>query len=726
MAIPRRPDRVSGFAILAVTTKIDLPGLVCIDVAVIIVVARLMGSLFRRLHQPAVIGEIIGGILLGPSVLGLFPGELTTHLFPATALPTLSVLAQLGVVVFVFIVGLEVDLGLLRGRRRVAATVSLSSVALPFGLGVLLALVLHERFGHVGSHEVKLLPFALFLGATMSVTAFPVLARVLSERGMLGTELGSFALACAAADDVLAWTTLAVVIGVIRSTGALGLPRILVELVAFVAVVLFGARPILRWLFERDRKRGALSLDTLAVTLVGTLLSAWITDKIGINLIFGAFVFGAAVPKRGAESLVAEVVERLESAILLLLLPIFFVVAGLSVNLRTLGVGDLPYLALILAVAIGGKFFGAAIAARLQGVTTRRAMALGTLMNTRGLTELVILTIGLSIGVLDVRLYTLMVIMAVVTTLMTSPVLRRVYPDRMLEADIAEAHQRLVSAGHYSVLVVLNETDDPAVLTALGADLAGTGGEVLLARLLPSVKTGERHADLSGALMGMAAVLEELNSLAAACTSVVVKPISQLSTDINADLTALIARTGVNAAVTGPAMVADREAARRLCGETGCDLVTLLPGSQPADFGVVAVVGSAPGDAAAIEVAARIWMTASVTSPTLPLGLVPATPSERGRARRLAERLQSLGVAHAVVDEGVTTSPLVVSAWPADGRPRNDSAAGAGPRALVHSGEDPQRVGIDQRLVRLDEARRLQAPPSGVGTGPAESPGAQK
>jgi len=715
-----------SLAVLAAATKIDLPGLVCIDVAVIIVVARLMGSLFKRLRQPAVIGEILGGILLGPSLLGLFPGHLTSHLFPTAALPTLNVLAQLGVVVFVFIVGLEVDLGLLRGRRRVAATVSISSVALPFGLGVLLALLLHKHFGLVGTHEVKLLPFALFVGATMSVTAFPVLARVLSERGMLGTELGSFALACAAADDVLAWTTLAVVIGVIRSSGALSLPRMLAELIAFVVVVLFGARPALRWLFERDRKRGSLSLNTLAVTLVGTLASAWITDKIGINLIFGAFLFGASVPKRGAEALVADVVERLESAILLLLLPIFFVVAGLSVNVRTLGLGDLPYLALILVVAIGGKFFGAAIAARVQGVTRRRAMALGTLMNTRGLTELVVLTIGLSIGALNTRLYTLMVIMAITTTLMTSPTLRRVYPDRLLEADIAEAQQRLATAGRYSVLVVLNDSDDPVALTSLGADLAGPGGEVLLARLLRAAEHPEHHADLSGALMRMAAAVEGLNALAADCPGVSVKPIAQLSASIESDVSALIARTQVKAAVTGAAMVGDTETARRLCAEAACDLVTLEPGPWRRDTGVLAVVGADPSDNAALEVATRIWISrverGEVSAARL--ALVPENASERGRVRRLAERLQSLGVAEAVVAEtaGEGTS-LVVRGWPPDGRSPVGTAAGA--LALVYSSEDPQRVGIDQRLVRLDQARRLRSPATRAEAGSGIPAGAE-
>ncbi|MGO8877522.1 MAG: cation:proton antiporter [Acidimicrobiales bacterium] len=711
MAIPGGPDRVSPPLLLA-ATKLDLPGLVCIDVAIIIVVARLMGALFRRLHQPTVLGEIIGGILLGPSALGLLPGHLTGRLFPTAALPTLSALAQLGVVVFVFIVGLEVDLGLLRGRRRVAATVSVSSVVLPFGLGFAAAFLLHEHFGHVGTHEVKLLPFALFIGATMSVTAFPVLARVLSERGMLGTELGSFALACAAMDDVFAWTILAVVIGIIQSSGALSLPRIIGELVAFVAVVLLGVRPVLRRFFDRDRKRGALSLNTLAAIIVGTLVSAWITDKIGINLIFGAFLFGAAVPKRGSEGLVAEVVERLESAILLLLLPIFFVVAGLSVNLRSLGTSDLPYLALILAVAVGGKFFGAAVAARLQGVTRRRAMALGTLMNTRGLTELVVLTIGLTIGVLDTRLYSLMVTMAVVTTLMTSPMLRRVYPDRMLAADIAEAQQRLASSGGYSVLVVLNESDDPVPLMATGARLAGGGGQVLLARLLSRVEAPEHHADLSGALMRLAAAVEGLNDLAGRYPEASVSPIAQLSSDVEADVSALIGRTGVNAVVTGPAMVGRRDAASRLCGEAACDVVTVLPWPQGGG-GVTALVDG-PEEGAALEIAARIWASGpgGAATATAPLCLVPATPSGRGRARRLAERLQTLGIANAVSDETATVASLLVRGWPDDGR----IPLVAGPCALVYSSEDPERVGIDQRLVRLDRAHRLRQP-AGDGAG---------
>jgi Kef-type K+ transport system membrane component KefB len=710
--------------LLVAAAKIDLPGLVCADVAIIIVVARAMGWLFNRLRQPAVIGEIIGGILLGPSVLGLLPGHLSTHLFPATALPTLNVLAQLGVVVFVFIVGLEVDLGLIRGRRRVAATVSLSSVALPFGLGVAAALLLHERFSHVGSHEVRLLPFALFIGATMSVTAFPVLARVLSERRMLGTELGSFVLACAAMDDVLAWTILAVVIGIIRSSGDFSFLRIVLELAAFVAVVLLAVRPALRWLFERDRRHGTLSLNTLAATLVGTLLSAWVTDKIGINLIFGAFLFGAAVPKRGAESLVAAIVERLESAILLLLLPIFFVVAGLSVDFRTLAAGDLVYLLLILAVAIGGKFVGAAGAARLQGVTRRRAMAVGTLMNTRGLTELVILTIGLTIGVLNTRLYTLMVVMAVLTTLMTSPTLRRVYPDRLLEADIAEAQERLGSGSRYGVLVLLNGADDPESLTALGVRLAGPGGQVLLARLLAHQSEQPQHADISGSLMRMAAAVEELNSLAAAHRPVAVSPIAQLSTDVEADMRALIARTGVNATVVGSGFVGDQATAARLCGEAAGDLVTLRSGAG-ACTSLLGVITGGTADGAVLEVSARLWISESSVAgaAVAPLGLRPDRPSERARTRRLAERLGGLGV-RAVVEQEATGNELVVGGWPLEGDAGLASPRGAG-SAFVYSNEDPQRVGLDQRLLRLGAARRASLDGSGAAVAKTKPVGAE-
>lgn len=710
--------------VLVAAAKIDLPGLVCADVAIIIVVARAMGWLFNRIRQPAVIGEIIGGILLGPSVLGLLPGHLDAHLFPATALPTLNVLAQLGIAVFVFIVGLEVDLGLIRGRRRVAATVSLSSVALPFGLGAAAALLLHEQFSHVGSHEVRLLSFALFIGATMSVTAFPVLARVLSERHMLGTELGSFVLACAAMDDVLAWTILAVVIGIIRSSSDFSFLRIVLELAAFVVAVLFGVRPALRWLFERDRRHGSLSLNTLAATLVGTLLSAWVTDKIGINLIFGAFLFGAAVPKRGAESLVASIVERLESAILLLLLPIFFVVAGLSVDFRTLVVGDLPYLVLILAVAIGGKFFGAAVAARLQGVTRRRAMAVGTLMNTRGLTELVILTIGLTLGVLDTRLYTLMVVMAVLTTLMTAPMLRKVYPDRLLQADIAEAQERLGSGSRYGVLVLLNEVDDPAPLTSLGVRLAGAGGKVLLARLLAHPSEQPQHADLSGSLLRMAAAVEALNSLAATYPEVAVSPIAQLSTDVEADMTALIARTGVNATVVGGTAVGDAGAAARLCGEAAVDLVTLRPGA--AGNPVMGVISGDSVDGAVLEVSARLVLSESSIAggtPAAPLVLCPQRPSERNRTRRFAERLQSLGL-EVLVEQEPAGTELVVRGW------SGHDAAGAAMLpasgvAFVYSNEDPERVGVDQRLLRLDALRRVSTKGEAAGVATSKSVGAE-
>ena len=336
---------------------------------------------------------------------------------------------------------------------------------------------------------------------------------------------------------------------------------------------------------------------------------------------------------------------------------------------------------------------------------------------------------------LDTRLYTLMVIMAVVTTVMTSPVLRLVYPDRMIEADIAEAQQSLTSAGRYSVLAILNDTDEPALLAAFGAELAGPDGDLLIARFLPRTDQPKQHAGLSGDLMRMAATLEELNSLALTCKHTTASPVAQLSDDVAGDVTALILRARVNAAVAGPSMTGDAEKARSLCGDASCDLVTLLPGATPQDGGIVALFGGGPDDGAVLEVATRLWLTsrsvsagagagrgasppgaspaaaspdgAGVSAP--PLGLVPEA-SAHGRVHRLSERLQSLDIAEVTMEETLSAAPLAVRAWPPSGRPVPLSPITTGPIAVVYSSEDPERVGIDQRLIRLDQARRPRPP----------------
>ncbi|WP_199522334.1 cation:proton antiporter [Geodermatophilus marinus] len=496
----------------------EIVAYVFLDLAVIVLLARLVGRLAVRVGQPAVMGEIIAGILLGPTLLGALPGDLDTLLFPPDVRPFLEVLAQLGLVLFMFLVGLEVDLSFIRGRERIALSVSVASIVLPFTLGFLLATVLHPRHDEVGGEAVPLLSFALFLGVAMSITAFPVLARILAERGMHRIPTGVLSLACAAVDDVLAWALLAVVVATVAATSLAGVAQILVFSAVF-AVVMFGVvKPLLRRLVAGHERAGRLTPDMLALVLVGILGCAWVTEEIGIHFIFGAFVFGVVMPRQGAAALTHEITDRLEQVSVLLLLPVFFVVTGLNVDIGAIDVTGLGELGLILLVAIAGKAVGAFAAARAQRVPRRQATALGVLMNTRGLTELVILNIGVQLGVLDGEMFTLLVVMAVVTTLMTSPLLRLVYPPRVLERDIAAAERAALGLEEaYTVLVVVEEPERDAALVHLACDLVGreAPAQVVLTRVVrrsrprPEVASG-LGADL--ALMASAGV--ELRDLA--------------------------------------------------------------------------------------------------------------------------------------------------------------------------------------------------------------------
>src|SRR5687768_10661878 len=433
-----------------------------------------MGRLAVKVGQPAVVGEIIAGIMLGPSLLGLFPGDLDGLLFPADIRPYLNVLAQLGIVLFMFLVGLEVDLSFIKGREKVAVSVSVVSILLPFGLGWLLATYLYSRHDVVNDATVSFLAFALFLGVAMSITAFPVLARILAERNMHRIPTGVLALACAAVDDVLAWSLLAIVVAIVSATSFVGVIQILGFSVVF-AIVMFGVvRPLLKKLVTFHERFGRLTPDMLALVLVGMLLSSFVAEEIGIHFIFGAFVFGVCMPRKGAAQLTHEITDRLEQVSVLLLLPVFFVVTGAGVDIGGIDLQGLWELALILLVAISGKFVGAFVAARFQGVPRRQATALGVLMNTRGLTELVILNIGVMLGVLDGEMFTLMVIMAVVTTMMASPLLNLVYPKRILDRDIAEAERAALGLEDaYTVVVVVDDPDHDAALIRLACDLVG-------------------------------------------------------------------------------------------------------------------------------------------------------------------------------------------------------------------------------------------------------------
>ena len=454
-------------------------GQLLLGLAVILVLARALGALARKAGQPAVIGEIIAGILIGPSIFGTLVSD---RLFPADIRPALAGLANVGLVLFMFIVGYELDQSLVRGRQRIAASVSIGSILVPLALGGTLALWLAGRH-----HVTDVLPFALFIGAAMAVTAFPVLARIVADRGLIRTEVGGLALASAAVDDVIAWSLLAVVVAVGSADGAV--PWQVLGIAPFLVVMFRWVRPLLRRLVVARERSGRLTPDVLAVILAGLLVSCYLTEIMGLHAIFGAFVFGAVMPRAGGEALRHEILERLEQVSVLLLLPVFFVVAGLQVDLSTVGGGALLELALILLVAIGGKFIGAYAGARLNRVAPRPAGALATLMNTRGLTEIVILSVGLQLAIIDQQIFSMMVVMALVTTIMAGPLLGWIYPRRMVERDVARAERAaLGGAAGYKVLVVVPGS---APLATAVVDLAATlvrsrrPATLALARLVP-------------------------------------------------------------------------------------------------------------------------------------------------------------------------------------------------------------------------------------------------
>ncbi|MYU21141.1 cation:proton antiporter [Streptomyces sp. SID8352] len=404
-------------------------GTFLLGLAVIIVLSRFMGAAARRLGQPAVIGEIAAGILLGPT---LFNGAVSHALFPEEVQPSLSAVATCGLALFMFMVGLEMDRASVGKRVRAALSVSVGSMVVPFVLGAGLGWFLVRN--HPSDPPWV---FALFLGTAMSVSALPVLARVLMDRNMHRTPLGALALASAASGDIMAWSVLAAVVG---AAGAGGPQQWLIVLVLPYAAVMVGVvRPLLQRLVAKRAATGRCTVGIFSVVLAGLLLSSAATEYLGLHFIFGAFLFGAVMPRVGAEQLQVEIVQRIGPVCQVVFLPVFFVLAGLQVDLSQTGLSGLGEFALILVVAITGKFAGAFVGARVQGTGARQSAALAVLMNTRGLTELIVLSVGLQLGILSSDLYALMVMMALVTTAVTGPLLHVIYPRQYVERDLLEA-----------------------------------------------------------------------------------------------------------------------------------------------------------------------------------------------------------------------------------------------------------------------------------------------
>ncbi len=469
---------------------------VLLALVVIVVLARLLGNAFRVFHQPPVIGEIIAGLLLGPSFLGRVAPGISGYVLPPSISPFLNVLAQVGVVIYMFLVGLDLDPGLLKRRGHAAVAISHASIIAPFLMGAALSLILFPRLATAG---VRFTAFALFLGVAMSVTAFPVLARILTDRGIHKSRMGAIALTCAAVDDVTAWCMLAFVVAVIQSRTA-GFITTFGGALAFIALMLLVVRPLMMRLTLVYGNRGRLTQGLMAVVFIALLLSAWATDLIGIHAVFGAFALGAMMPHDSG--LARDLTDRLEDLLVVLLLPAFFAYTGLRTQIGLLnGSQQWALCALIILVASAGKFGGSAIAARLTGLGWRDAAALGVLMNTRGLVELIVLNIGLDFGVISPTVFAMLVLMALVTTFLTTPVLDLISSELTESFEQpATARAEVLATVHRPMLVAISNPRGLASLLDVAAHATepeGPPAQVLALVRRPSggVRSGLREVN---------------------------------------------------------------------------------------------------------------------------------------------------------------------------------------------------------------------------------------
>lgn len=390
-----------------------------LQVSLIILIARLFGWLCKKIGQPSVIGEILAGIFIGPSIVGMLFPDFSATLFPVNSLSNLHFLSQFGLILYMFVVGMELDQKTLKYKANEAVIISHASIIIPFTLGVAFSLYIYNHFAPYG---VRFHSFAFFLGTAMSITAFPVLARIVQERGINKTKLGTVVITCAAADDITAWCLLAVIIAVVKAGSYMSALYIIGLAILYIVIMLKIIKPFLKRIGDLHSSRENLSKPIVAVFFLTLVLSAYVTELIGVHAVFGAFMAGVIMPDNPKFKNVFT--EKVEDVALVLLLPLFFVFTGLRTQISLLS--D-PYLlkitGLLILVAIIGKFAGSALAAKFVGQSWKDSLTIGALMNTRGLMELVVLNIGYDMGILSPEIFTMMVLMALVTTFMTGPVI---------------------------------------------------------------------------------------------------------------------------------------------------------------------------------------------------------------------------------------------------------------------------------------------------------------
>lgn len=411
----------------SVPGQFDVVSNVIATLAAVVFLGFVLGRVFRYIGQPPVIGEVIAGIMLGPSLLGAYWPEAMHWLIPSPATDpqgqvpaALRAVSQLGVILYMFLVGLELNASRLAGRAHAAVAVSHTSIIVPFVLGAALAIGLYPVFSHQG---VPFTSFALFMGIAMSITAFPVLARILTDRKLDKTELGGLALSCAAADDVTAWCLLALVVGVAQANVEKA-AWVIGGAITFIAIMFFVVRPVLnRTIGHAAEQADMLSPLAVSATFLAVLLAALTTEAIGIHAVFGAFLLGAVIPHDS--QLAREFPIKMTDLVTVLLLPAFFAFTGMRTQINLMnGWNEWLWCGAITLAGTIGKFGGTFVAARLTGLRWRESAALGALMNTRGLMELIVLNIGLDLGVISPTLFSMMVVMALVTTAATAPVVQ--------------------------------------------------------------------------------------------------------------------------------------------------------------------------------------------------------------------------------------------------------------------------------------------------------------
>lgn len=432
------------------------------QIITIILVARFFGFICKKIKQPTVIGEIAAGIFLGPSFVGMYFPEASGFIFPKQSLSNLQFLSQIGLILFMFIVGMELDLKILKNRAKDAVVISHASIIFPFTLGIGLAYFLYQSAAPV---NINFMSFSLFIGISMSITAFPVLARIVQERGLSKTKVGIIAITCAAADDVTAWCLLAAVIAIVKAGGIMTSIYTMLMAVVYVIIMLRIVQPFLKRIGDKYSNKESLSKPVVAVFFITLLLSAYITEVIGIHALFGAFMAGVIMPAN--TSFRNIFIEKVEDVSLVLLLPLFFVFTGLRTQI---GLLNEPYLwqtcGVIVLVAVIGKFAGSALAAKFVGQSWRESLIIGALMNTRGLVELVVLNIGYDLGVLSPEMFTMLVIMALLTTCMTAPALafiNKLFPEKKSSALSGE----IENAVKYNILVSFGSPQKGASLIKL-------------------------------------------------------------------------------------------------------------------------------------------------------------------------------------------------------------------------------------------------------------------